>query len=197
MPRKPRIQASDTLYHVVSRAVDRQPIFGMLPWDRPVFLSKLEATVVAYGWRCHAYCVMGNHFHLVLDTPRANLGDGMRYLKGGYAAWFNKYAEREGALFERRYWADNAAGESHVFALAAYVALNPVRVGWTSAPEHWPWSSYAATVGLVKAPSFLCTNQLVGWFGGGPGGQARYASFVADRMREPEHQLAVAASYGV
>jgi putative transposase len=197
MPRKPRIQEPDTLYHVGSRAVERQPIFGVLPWDRPVFVSLLETTVETYGWRCHAYCVMGNHFHLVLETPRSNLADGMRYLKGRYAAWFNKYAGREGALFERRYWSAVVAGESHVFALAAYVALNPVRVGWTDVPEDWPWSSYAATVGLVRRPSFLHTAALLGWFGGGPDGQARFAAFVRDRMLQPAHVLPARASYGV
>src|SRR4029077_6524880 len=100
-----RSQAPDVLYHAASRGVDRQMIFGVVDGDRFVFSALLANTVRRYGWNLHAYCVMGNHFHLVLDTPYSNIGDGMRDLKSTYALWFNGARGREGHLFERRYYA--------------------------------------------------------------------------------------------
>jgi REP element-mobilizing transposase RayT len=172
------------LYHVASRAVDKQPIFGVIDHDRQFFVDMLELAVRTFRWRLHAYCVMGNHFHLVLDTPESNLAAGMQYVKGRYAQWFNRWAGREGALFERRYRCRVAASEAYVLALSSYVALNPVRVGWVRSPEEWPWSSYAATVGAARRPGFLHTDALLGWFGGGRRGQERYAAFVLDRMED-------------
>jgi len=180
MPRHPRIQAPDLLYHVGSRAVDKQPIFGVVRFDREVFISHLASVVGTYAWRCHAYCVMGNHFHLVVDTPGANLAAGMRDLKGKYAQWFNTYRPREGALFERRYWSRIAWSESYAFELARYVALNPVRAGLIRSPEEWPWCSYAATAGLERCPKFLDVSQVLGAFGGGSDARIRYAAFVRD-----------------
>jgi putative transposase len=167
---------------VGSRGVDRQPIFGVVRWDRDKFLLLLERVVETYGWRCHAYCLMGNHFHLVLDTPRANLAAGMQYLKGCYAQWFNSYRGREGALFERRYWYRIAASEAHVLSLARYVVLNPVRAGLRREPEDWPWSSFAATVGIEPPPRFLHIDEVLGWFGGGGHAHVRYGEFVHDAI---------------
>jgi putative transposase len=182
VPRPLRYQGSDVLYHVGSRAVDKQPIFGVVRWDREVFIGLIARVVRVYGWRCHAYCLMGNHFHLVVDTPGANLAAGMQYLKGVYAQWFNRFKGREGALFERRYWDRIAASELHVLELARYVALNPVRAGLCRAPEEWRWSSHAATAGLVRAPQFL-TSDVLEWFGAGALAQERYVEFVRDGMR--------------
>jgi putative transposase len=191
MPRKRRVQQPETIYHVGSRGVDKQPIFDVVRWDRERFFDFLECTVVTFHWNLHAYCLMGNHFHLVLDTPDANIGAGMRYLKGRYAQWFNKAAGREGALFERRYWDRMAATEAHVLALSRYVVLNPVRRGWCSTPEEWPWSSYAATIGLEPAPRFLRTEELLGWFGGGAAARDQYAEFVRDAMARLDTSAAI------
>ena len=179
------------IYHVGSRAVDKQPIFGVVRWDREKFIELLGHVVELCGWRCHAYCLMGNHFHLVLDTPHANLAAGMQYLKGCYAQWFNKYAGREGALFERRYWDRIAKSEAHVLAFARYVVLNPVRAGLRRSPEEWPWSSFAATVGFEPRPRFLHTDGLLSWFGTGHHAHVEYARFVYDALgRSTPHELA-------
>ena len=79
----------------------------------------------------------------------------MRYLKGEYARWFNTFSGREGALFERRFWSQTANADDYLYEICRYVALNPVRAGLCPTPEQWPWSSYAATLGLTPAPSFL------------------------------------------
>jgi REP element-mobilizing transposase RayT len=197
MARQPRIQEPELLYHVGSRGVDKQPIFGVTRSDREKFLSLLDVVVAKFGWRCHAYCLMGNHFHLVVDTPSANLAAGMQHLKGRYAQWFNRWSGREGALFERRYWYRIAASEAYVLELSRYVVLNPVRAGLGSSPEEWTWSSYAATIGLARTPRFLHTNELLSWFGGGELARNRYRAFVNDAVvRRPAPGLD-GGSFGV
>lgn len=161
-----------------SRGVDKQLIFGVTRWDRERFLELLGHVVDDCGWRCHAYCLMGNHFHLVLDTPHGNIAAGMQFLKGRYAQWFNTYRGREGALFERRYWDRVATSEAHVLAFNRYVVLNPVRAGLCRSPEEWPWSSFAATAGLERRPAFLHVETTLSWFGAGSHAQVEYARFV-------------------
>lgn len=175
------------LYHVTSRGVDRRDIFlGTRTYV--AFLELLDQTVSRYGLICHAYCLMRNHFHLVVETPRANISAGMQFLKAEYASWFNVAAGREGALYERRFHEVVVEHESHAIALARYVALNPVRAGWVHEPEDWLWSSYAATIGLTTRPRFLATELTLGLFGGGRDAGDRFAAYVGE---------ATAASRGV
>jgi REP element-mobilizing transposase RayT len=173
------------LYHVGSRGVEKRSIFDCVPRDRELFLSLLDQVVRRFAWQVHAYCLMGNHFHLVLDTPRANLSDGMQYLKGEYAAWLNAMLGREGTLFERRFWSRIARSEAYVIHLARYIALNPVRAGLVRTPDEWPWSSYAATVGLEAAPTFLNVEGVLDLFGGGSSAGVRYAQFVGESIGVP------------
>ncbi len=178
----PRVQAPGVLYHATSRAVDKQPIFGVYAGDRDVFLHLLERVVHRRRWQLHAYCLMGNHFHLVLDTPEANISDGIRDLKSAYAGWFNDVKPREGALFERRFWAAVLDREEHLFAVARYVVLNPVRAGLCAHPAEWPWSSFRSTAGLGAPAPFLDLELLHGMFGGGEVAAARYARFVGEAV---------------
>lgn len=182
MPRALRIQAPNVLYHVGSRAVEKQSIFGVVRRDWRVFHDLLDHVVSEFRWNLHAYCVMRNHFHLVLDTPHANLSAGMQYLKGEYAQWFNQAKGREGALFERRFWYRLAATDAYVLELARYVALNPVRAGFVRRPEEWPWSSYAATIGRAEAPRCLRVDDLLRWFGGGHQARLLFEQFVEEGM---------------
>lgn len=177
-----RIQSSEILYHVCSRGVDKQPIFDVVDGDRAVCIKLLARTVLRYRWQVHAYCLMGNHFHLVLDTPEANIAAGMQYWKSSYALWFNDEKQREGHLFERRYYAGAIDREAHFFAACRYVVLNPVRAGLCRHPAAWPWSSYRATAGLTSPPAFLHTELLYEYFGGTPAAASRYAQFVADGL---------------
>jgi putative transposase len=185
MPRLPRLQAPDVLYHVGSRGVEKRSIFERAPRDREVFVDLLDEVVRRFHWRLYAYCLMGNHFHLVLDTPEANLSAGMQHLKGEYAQWLNGAAGREGVLFERRFWSRVALHESFVLELSRYVVLNPVRVGWVRSPEEWIWSSYSATIGLERCPRFLRADDVLAWHGGGPEARHRYARFVRDAIGVP------------
>ena len=125
---------------------------------------------------------MGNHFHLVLETPNANIAIGMQYLKSAYALWFNDFRGREGVLFERRYWAELLERDEHLFSTCSYVVLNPLRAGLCRHPADWTWSSYRATAALIAKPAFLTTEFIHGTFAGKTPPARRYAQFVADAM---------------
>jgi REP-associated tyrosine transposase len=180
MARRPRIQVADVIYHVTSRAVEKRTIFDVVQGDREYFLVLLQLVVVRYGWRLHAYCLMGNHFHLLVETPDANLAAGMQELKSRYAIWFNTNAGREGALFERRYRSELVEREAHAYELTRYVVLNPVRAKLCAHPRDWRWSSYRAAVGAARVPSFLYLDGLHDLFGEGLRGIALYERFVED-----------------
>jgi putative transposase len=190
MARKPRIQVADVIYHVTSRGVEKRPIFDIVRGDRELFLVLLQRASSRYGWRLHAYCLMGNHFHLVVETPGANLAAGMQLLKSCYAIWFNTETGREGALFERRYRSELVVREAHAYELARYVVLNPVRAKLCAHPRDWIWSSYRAAVGAVSAPPFLYLNGLHELFGDGPRGVSAYERFVEDGVELIRLQLA-------
>jgi REP element-mobilizing transposase RayT len=185
MSRNLRLEAPDVLYHVGSRGVEKRAIFDCDRRDREQFLGLLAKVVRKYGWQLHAYCLMGNHFHLLLDTPNANLSAGMQYLKGQYAQWFNAVVGREGALFERRFWSRIALSEAYVLELSRYVVLNPVRAGLARRPDEWPWSSYQATVGLEGRPAFLNVDGVLDLFGGGRSACVHYAQFVGEAIGLP------------
>lgn len=136
------------IYHVVSRGVRKLPMFTD-DRDRRQFLSLLEVTRQRYGWELHSYVLMTNHFHLLLTTPEPNISLGMQYLNGRYCAWFNWRHGFEGHVVERRFWSSLIESERHLFALAQYIVLNPVRAGLCRLASEWRWSSYRATVATV------------------------------------------------
>ena len=190
MPRKLRIQAADVIYHVGSRGVERRQIFDVIPGDRALFLELLERTITRYEWLCHAYCLMGNHFHLVVETPKANIAAGMQYLKSCYAMWFNHWTGREGALFERRYFDELVKTEAHSYEVMRYVVLNPVRAKLCAHPREWQWSSHPAIVGAAKRPKYLHIAGVHQLFGQGTRGIALYEQFVEDGLALVQRDLA-------
>jgi REP element-mobilizing transposase RayT len=154
MARPLRVQAAGAHYHVGARGVDKAPVF-LSDEDRERFLILLGDIVERCGWRCHAYCLMANHYHLALTTPEPNLGAGMRRLNQVYAQWFNHRHDRIGHLFEQRYWSQLLEAETNVLAVVRYVVQNPVRAGLVATPPAYPWSSASAMYGLASPPSFL------------------------------------------
>ena len=179
MARPPRIRTAERLYHVTARGNGRSPILATDP-DRQVFLATVRDAVGEYAWRCHAYCVMDTHYHLLLETPRANLPEGMQWLNGTYGTRFNAAHKRSGHVFQGRYDARLIRSHAHALEVSRYIPLNPVRAGRCAEPSEWPWSSFRATVGTVRAPSFLSTATVLGWFGSGSGAQVAYRTFVLD-----------------
>jgi putative transposase len=174
-----RPQAPHAVYHITSRGNNRQAIYRDAA-DREFFLSRLGRVVRTYEWLLHAYCLMTNHFHLILITPEPNLARGMQNLNSTYAVYVNRRHGRVGHLFERRYGSELIETESYLLEACRYVVLNPHRAGIPAA-DHWPWSSYRATAGLQKAPPFLTLDWLLEQFSL-QRGQAfeRYRTFIAE-----------------
>lgn len=165
MARPLRIEFPGAVYHVTSRGNARQAIF-IDDEDRGRFFNVLSIVVERFNWLCHAYCLMGNHYHLLIETLNGNLSKGMRELNGVYTQGFNRRHRQVGHLFQGRYKAIIVEKDNHLLSLCRYVVLNPVRVGLVKRPEQWRWSSYKATIGLGKRPSFLTVDWILSQFGG-------------------------------
>ncbi|MEW6584507.1 MAG: transposase [Nitrospirota bacterium] len=164
MARPLRIEYDGALYHVTSRGNARKPIFKDEE-DRVMFLEILGNVNKRYNWLCHAYCLMNNHYHMVIETPDGNLSKGMRQLNGVYTQQFNRKHKRVGHIFQGRYKAVLIEKESHLLEVCRYVVLNPVRAKAVKKPEEWKWSSYRATAGMEPSPSCLTTEWILGQFG--------------------------------
>ena len=160
MARPLRIQFPGAVYHLTSRGNARQPVF-LHDHDRQVFCQLLAQVVSRYAWRCHAYCLMDNHYHLLIETLEPTLAIGMRQLNGRYTQHFNVRHHRVGHVFQGRYTAILVEKESYLLELCRYVVLNPVRARMVQRPEAWPWSSYQATAGHTVPPSWLTTEWLL------------------------------------
>ncbi len=184
MPRPPRLQVAAGIYHVTSRGNRKQPIFAD-DRDREQFLKILGIVVAKRRWVCHAYCLMPNHFHLVLETPEPNLSDGMRQLNGTYAQWFNRKFGLKGHLFEGRFFAVLVESDWHLLELSRYVVLNPVRAKLAHDAEGWRWSSYRAAVSAVPPPAFLTTSWVLERFGERPEkARAAFRRFVQEAPKQ-------------
>lgn len=163
MARPIRIEFDGALYHVTARGNRREAIFED-DADREHFLEVLGDTVTRFNWLCHAYCLMGNHYHAVITTPDGNLSKGMRQLNGVYTQWSNRRHNRIGHVFQGRFKAILVDADSYLLELTRYVVLNPVRAGMVRRARDWKWSSYGATIGAVEAPLWLDTVGLLAQF---------------------------------
>ena len=185
MARPLRVEFPGAIYHLTNRGNAGQAIFED-DVDRIAFLSVLGDVVDRMGWLCHAYCLMGNHYHLMAETSEANLSEGMRRLNGTYTQRFNRRHERFGHLFQGRYKAILVERESHLLELCRYVVLNPVRAGLVRSADAFPWSSYRATAGRAPVPRLLTTDWLLAQFAKRrQSAQQRYRTFVAEGKGQP------------
>jgi len=167
MARPLRIGFEGALYHVTSRGDARRDIF-LDDADRVAFLEILDDVVSRFGWLCHAYCLMGNHYYLLIETPAANLSRGMRHLNGVYTQRFNRNHERVWHVMQGRYKSILVEKESYLLELARYVVLNPVRARMVRSARDWKWSSYRATAGQEPALELLTVKWLLSQFGADP-----------------------------
>jgi REP-associated tyrosine transposase len=163
MPRPTRIDIAGATHHIAALAVEKERVFRE-PADRKRLLALLEAIAGCYQWSCGAYCLMGTHFHLIVNTPAPTLSRGMQHLCGSYAGWFNWKYGRRGHLFGRRFGSVLIVSDEHLLEAHRYVALNPVRAGLCRRPESWRWGSFRALAGLEAGPPFLDIDDVLDLF---------------------------------
>ncbi len=185
MARPLRIEFAGALYHVTSRG-DRQEDIYLDDIDRAAFLDILGKVCERFNWVVHAYCLMSNHYHLLIETPDANLAQGMRQLNGVFTQRFNRRHERVGHVFQGRYKAILVQKEAYLLELARYIVLNPVRVQMVRTAKDWPWSSYRATAGFKKNEKWLMVNWLLSSFSSKKNNAfKRYRDFVSEGRNQP------------
>jgi len=180
MSRPLRIEYEGALYHITARGNERKLIFRSIN-DRERFLEMLACSCARYQWLCHAYCLMDNHYHLLLETPLGNLSKGAAYLNGNYAQYFNRIHRRVGHVFQGRFKSINVEKQSYLLELSRYVVLNPVRARMVHTPQEWPWSSYRGTGGMSEPHECLTTQWLLCHFSGNrPEACLLYRKFVSE-----------------
>jgi putative transposase len=183
MPRRARIEVAGGVHHVYARGNDGCAVYRD-DGDRRRYLDLLGGAVTECGWRCLAYCLMTTHVHLLLETPTANLGVGMRQMHGEYVSRFNKRHDRRGHLFQGRFGSVVVRDDAQLWAVAAYIAVNPVAAGLCREPEAWRWGSHGAVVGSAVAPAWLDARRLLELLGGGGGSAGRrYRTYVSEQVQ--------------
>src|SRR5260370_19760894 len=164
MARAIRIQFPGAVHHITSRGNERRRIFRA-DADRRKFLELLAEAVSRFAWSLTGWVLMSNHFHLVLETPEhLTLSEGMQWLNGTYADWFNRKYKRVGHLFQGRFKSFLIEKEADLLEVLRYVVLNPVRAGMVERPEAYRWSSYRATAGVEAAPEWLDVDAALALF---------------------------------
>ncbi len=185
MARPLRIEFAGAVYHVTSRGDGREDIYAGEE-DRKVWLEILGQVCERFNWTIHAYCQMGNHYHLLVETPDGNLAKGMRQLNGVYTQRFNQLHNRVGHVFQGRYKAILVQKEAYLLELSRYVVLNPVRARMARTARDWAWSNYRATAGMAPAPVWLDTEWILAAFAEQmQDGQSAYRRFVAEGKNHP------------
>jgi REP element-mobilizing transposase RayT len=184
VPRRLREEVEGGVFHVYARGNEKRVIFAD-DVDRRAYLRMLRSAVEDHGWRLLAYCLMENHVHLLIETPRANLGAGMQWLHGTYAGCFNKRHDRSGHLFQGRYGAKRIKTDAQLWATVAYIAMNPVEAELCRLPEDWPWSSHPMALGGT-APDWIDVGHLLEYFAAAGGdGRRRYAELFLIKGSDP------------
>ena len=148
----------------MNRGADHHDIFTD-DADRQVFLNSAAEAAKRYHLEIHAYCLMTNHFHMLLRSQDGQLAAGMQFLSGRFTRLVNVRVGRDGPLFRGRYASVAIASDTHLVQVCRYIHLNPVLAGMRPTAETWPWSSAAAYVGLARAPVWLRTDQVLELFG--------------------------------
>ncbi len=186
MARPLRIDIAGALHHVTSRGNERRAIFRSNK-DREAFLQFLAEAVKRFGWSVTAWVLMTNHYHVVVQTPEANLSRGMQWLNGTYADWFNRRHKRSGHLFQGRFKSLLIDQGTYFAEVLRYVVLNPVRAKMVARPEEYRWSSYRATAGLEAAPPWLDLTAVYAQFDPNrAAAQAMYSDYVLFKVDSQE-----------
>jgi len=186
MTRPLRIEFSGALYHVTSRG-DRQEDIYLDDEDRTAYLDILKKVCERFNWVVHGYCLMSNHYHLLIETPDSNLSQGMRQLNGVYTQSFNRRHKRVGHVYQGRFKAILVQKETYLLELSRYIVLNPVRAEMVRSAKDWPWSSYRATAGLTEPADFLHVDWILSVFAKRKTlASQRYRAFVTEGKKQPK-----------
>jgi len=170
----------ERFYHVTARGNERRPIFRDAR-DRERFLERVAAVVRRHRVVVHAYVLMRNHYHLLAETPEANLSAALGQLNGVYTQDFNRRHRRSGHLFQGRYKSVLVDKDSYLVELSRYIHLNPVRVGEVAEAGQFPWSSAGAYTGQRAGPAWLTVEEVLRHFGRRRGAAQRaYQAFVGE-----------------
>ncbi len=164
MSRPVRIEFPGANYHISNYGFEGHDIF-LDEEDYLVFLNVLDMAVTRFEWKLHAYALLPDHYHLVLESPKANLSRGMRQLNGVYTQHFNRKHDAAGSVFQGRFKSVLFEKGSYLKEVSRHVVLNPLRLDMASAPDKYRWSSFRATAGLIKGPDFLDSADLLAEFG--------------------------------
>ena len=164
MARPLRIEYAGALYHVTSRGDRRENIYHD-DKDRLTWLDVFSQVCTRFNWSCHGWCLMDNHYHILIETAEGNLSQGMRQLNGVYTQRSNRRHGRIGHVFQGRYKAIIVQKDAYLLELSRYVILNPVRAGMVKDLQEWPWSSYGSMIGESPTPTWLETDWLLACFG--------------------------------
>ena len=173
-----RTEAAGAIHHVWARGAVKQTIF-IDDRDRRRYLRYFAQVIRRTLWRPLSYCLMGNHVHLLIETPEPNLGKGMHLLHGAYAQTFNRRHAKTGHVFDRRYGANPVESDVELWVIASYIAANPVDAGLCATPEAWPWSSHASVCRRIPDP---CVHKarLFSYFGSmGGDPHDRYLQYIS------------------
>lgn len=160
MPRPLRLEFKNAWYHVMNRGAGYKNIYKSEK-HKAMFLELLAEASSTFGIEIHAYCLMDNHYHLLVKTPRANLARAMRHINGVYTQSFNRLEKTDGALFRGRYKAIVVDGDAYLLQVSRYIHLNPAAAKITKIPAHYTWSSYSSYIQATRAPSWLIVNELL------------------------------------
>lgn len=186
MTRPLRIEFAGALYHVTSRGDGQEDIY-LDDNDRETFLEVMSGVCNRFNWVVHAYCLMTNHYHLLVETPDSNLSQGMRQLNGVYTQKFNRHHGRVGHVFQGRYKAILVQKESYLLELARYIVLNPVRAQMVRSAKDWPWSSYRATAGIKNLTNGLIVDWILSSFSSRKSiAVKRYREFFSEGKNQPK-----------
>ncbi|MEK7665433.1 MAG: transposase [Patescibacteria group bacterium] len=175
-----RIEFPGAFYHITTRGNARSSIF-LSDQDREQFLFIFSSVLKKFNWRCYSYCLMGNHYHFVIETIDPTLSKGMQNLNATYTQWYNAKHKHVGHLFQGRFKAFLVEEQEYLLEVIRYVVLNPVRAKMVDDPSDYQWSSYRALAGLEVAPDWLAKKDALGHFSNRKQGREKaYRSFIQD-----------------
>ena len=177
MPRKLRDDYEGAWHHVMNRGIDHARIFDEVAAG--IFLIELRDASALHRTQVHAYCILPNHYHLLLHTPEAGLSAAMQQLSSRFTQAVNRYRERDGPLFKGRFRSVAIKDDAHLAKVSQYIHLNPVEAGLAAVPEQWRWSSAAAYLGVATRPEWLHVSTLLEMFGP-TSPEAAYAQYLRD-----------------